>query len=106
MLLDVRTNKSAPNPPADSGVYEVKFIDQDIRLIIGKAAVIRKRLKDQLIKGEGHPPGERLKKDIPDRSGIHVRWATTEFPAAAEEYLLQQHKALHHGKLPKYVHSI
>lgn len=107
MLHDARSNKNAPNPPAEPGVYEVKFIDQVFRLVIGRASNIRGRLKDGLIKGKvGHPPGDRLREEILDRSNIHVRWATTPSPSGAEEFLLQRHKVAHNGKLPKYVHSI
>lgn len=84
------------------GVYEVKYRDAEERLTIGKAADLRMRIKQGLVKGKTpHSAGDkvRAKEDV---SKIVVRWAITNRPAAVEEEMHKRHLN-RFGKLPKYV---
>jgi len=84
------------------GVYGVKYRDAEERLTIGKAADLRMRVKQGLVKGKTpHSAGNeiRTKEDV---SKIVVRWAITNRPAAVEEEMHKRHLN-RFGKLPKYV---
>jgi len=88
-------------PNGQPGVYEVKYVDTDERLTIGKAADLRMRIKQGLVKGKApHSAGKKIRANE-DVSKIIVRWGVTDRPAAAEEELHKRYLAKF-GKLPKY----
>jgi hypothetical protein len=79
----------------------VRIVSAEARLTIGKAANLRMRVRQGLVKGKTpHSSGARI-RSIEDLAQLEVRWAETEYPAAAEEAL---HKAYieRFGSLPKY----
>lgn len=91
--------------PSTPGVYEVKLIDSQERLTIGKTGNLRNRIKGGLVKGYfPHSTGERI-REIEDVDHIVVRWAETDRPSAVEEELLRNYKEKL-GKLPKHTKSI
>jgi len=101
LAADYRGSMGADVPQKQSGVYEVAVEGQGPRLVIGKAVNLAKRIKTDLVRGKGpHPAGSKI-REHEDTSGLMVRWALTDRPAAAEEALHQQH-VRKHGKLPKY----
>ncbi len=101
--LDARSDPAAGRVPHTPGVYEVKYRDREERLTIGKAASLRMRVKQALVKGKaGHPAGEKIRAKE-DTTQIVVRWAATKRPAAVEEELHLQHVA-RFGRLPKYTY--
>lgn len=84
-----------------SGVYEVRSRDQEERLDIGRAANLRHRIRQALVKGKSpHSTGRRIRA-TEDTSRLVVRWAVTDRPAAAEEELHRRHLR-RFGRLPKY----
>ena len=88
-----------PNKP---GVYELKYLDSDERLTIGKASNLRSRVKQGLVKGQiPHSTGIRIKKAKEDTSNLVIRWAVTIYPSAVEEYLINEYIEKY-GKRPKY----
>jgi len=94
-------------PNKVSGVYEAKHKRTEKRLTIGKAANLRQRIRQGLVKGTSpHSEGKKIRKSISenkeDVSTIVVRWALTDRPAAVEEELHKRHIA-RFGHLPKYV---
>jgi len=69
------------------GVYEVKYIDSEERLTIGRAADLRMRIRQGLVKGKTkHSSGKKIRA-AEDVSRLLVRWAETDRPSAAEEEL-------------------
>lgn len=89
-------------PNKKSGVYEVRYINDEKRLTIGKASNLRLRVRQGLVKGKAsHSSGDkiRLSEDI---TRIVVRWAETEYPSAVEEELHKQH-IKKFGSFPLYV---
>jgi len=86
--------------PKVAGVYEVKYADQNKRLTIGKALNLRRRIKQQLVRGKKHSSGKKILANE-DVSRIVVRWATTDRCAAAEEELHEQHRN-NFDELPEY----
>ncbi len=98
---DARRGSGAPRPPARPGVYEVMAEGQQPRLTIGRTSNLRTRVKEQLVMGIGpHPAHEGIVRNE-DLGHVFVRWAPTEYPAAAEEALHREH-IRRHGRLPKY----
>jgi hypothetical protein len=101
LRIDARQGEGVTVPNGRPGVYEVKYIDAEKRLTIGKASDLRMRVKQGLVKGKtSHSSGKRIraKEDV---SQIVVRWAVTDWPAAAEERLHKQHIE-RFGGLPLY----
>ena len=88
--------------PSKSGVYEVRLKgSNDNRLTIGESVSLKIRIKNALIKGSlDHSSGVKIKAHE-DLENIEVRWAETEWPCAAEEYLHKTYKKKF-GQLPKY----
>jgi len=88
-------------PNGRPGVYEVRRLKEEERLTIGKAADIRHRVKQCLVRGKGpHPAGLEIRSNE-DVSQLEVRWAETDRPAAVEEELHRRHRE-HFGRLPRY----
>lgn len=88
--------------PTHPGIYEAKQKEHEVRLTIGKAANLRMRVKQGLVKGTvPHSAGKRI-RDYENTSTIVIRWAETSRPSCVEEFLHQEHK-IKHGKLPRYV---
>lgn len=101
LLKDARTDKNTVRLPNKPGVYEVKYVDQEKRLTIGKASNLRMRVKQALVKGKiPHSSGERIRAEE-DLAQIVIRWAETERPAAVEEELHRKYFDLY-GTLPKH----
>lgn len=103
--LDARTDFGAVSVPSSPGVYEARQTAAgalpDERLTIGKASDLRMRIKQGLVKGKiPHSAGKKIraKESV---SGILVRWAETDRPAATEEELHRLYKDKV-GDLPKY----
>lgn len=94
--------KGAIKMPTDSGVYEVaRDRYSDRRLAIGQGTNLQKRVRQDLVRRKGrHSAGVRISKSV-DTSRLVIRWATTNWPKAAEEYLHKKY-IRRHGKLPKY----
>ena len=102
LKIDARGEGGVRVPNKTSGVYEAKYADGDERLTIGKAADLRMRIKQGLVKGKvPHSAGEKIRAQE-KTSRIVIRWAKTDRPAATEEELHKRHVA-QFGKLPKYV---
>jgi excinuclease UvrABC nuclease subunit len=90
------------NIPNRPGVYEARREGEEPRLTIGKAANLRMRVQQGLVRGQApHSAGKRIHAQEPV-AGIVARWAETERPAAVEEHLHQEHKR-RFGRLPEYV---
>jgi hypothetical protein len=102
--IDVR--KGGIRVPKSSGVYEVKYINSEERLTIGKTGNnLDHRIRASLVKGNySHSSGERIRA-AEDVSQLLVRWACTERPAAAEEELHNRYR-IDNGHLPKYTLSM
>ncbi|HNT78923.1 MAG TPA: hypothetical protein PKH77_28280 [Anaerolineae bacterium] len=101
LTLDARIDPNSVTPPNVSGVYEVRLNHQDERLTIGKAANLRRRVKQGLVKGKmPHSSGKDIRAHE-DTTQIVIRWAETDRPAAVEEELHRRHKEIF-GRLPKY----
>lgn len=99
---DARGNSCVRVPNRTPGVYEVKYANADRLLTVGKAADLRMRVKQGLVKGKvPHSAGEKIRVKE-NTLKIVVRWAVTDRPAAVEEELHRKYKAKF-GKLPKYV---
>ena len=94
--------KTGIKVPEKPGVYEVKYRDENERLTIGKSKNLRRRIKQQLLKGKNHSEGKKIIKNNEDVSKIVIRWAITDRPATVEEELHRRHRKKF-GKLPKYV---
>lgn len=90
-------------PSRQKGVYEVRRAGDDSeRLTIGKAADLRHRVRQGLVKGKTkHSTGTRIRANE-DPMTLEVRWAPTEWPAAAEEALHRIYRDQHNGRLPVY----
>lgn len=89
--MDARSDPHAVNVPDDPGVYEVIIDGKEERLTIGKAASLRMRVKQGMVKGNApHSSGERIRRSE-DTSIIKIRWAKTDRPVAAEEELHRLH---------------
>ena len=76
-----------PNTP---GVYEVRHKNRKKLLTIGRSLNLKKRIRQQLIRGRSHSAGKDICNEE-DVSKLAIRWAETERPAAAEEALLIEH---------------
>lgn len=101
LARDARSDPQGIRVPDGPGVYEARIDDQHVRLTIGRAANLRMRLKQGLVKGKvPHLAGRRIEGQE-DVARILVRFAETDFPAAVEEQLHQRHVAAF-GHLPKY----
>jgi hypothetical protein len=88
-------------PTKKRGVYEVKYIDGNERLTIGKASDLHKRVVRGLVLGKlKHSTGKKIRAQA-NPSELMVRWAETERPAAVEEALHIRYKE-DFGCLPKY----
>jgi hypothetical protein len=87
--------------PTGPGVYEVLGKGAMGRLVIGKTAHLRERIRQGLVRGTSpHLAGQKVKENH-DTADLEIRWASTDCPAAAEEELHKRHIA-EHGALPKY----
>ena len=88
-------------PNGIPGVYEVRYADSEERLTIGRAADLRMRVRQGLVKGKTkHSSGKAIRANE-DVSRLVVRWAATERPSAAEEELHKRYLE-RFGKMPKY----
>jgi len=99
LLKDARKDGiSVPNKP---GVYEV--IDENGNVLhIGRASNLRSRVKQHLVKGKGkHSTRKRMLEDGVNFNNLKVRWAVTNWPNSAEEFLHKEFKKKY-GCLPKY----
>lgn len=84
-----------------SGVYEVKYVDAEERLTIGRASNLRMRIRQGLLKGKSaHSSGKNIRSNE-DIAKIVIRWAETDRPAAAEEELHRRYRKKFEC-LPKY----
>jgi len=94
--------KEAIKIPAKPGVYEVtRHRNSSRRLAIGEGADLQRRVRRNLVQGKGkHSASKRISSSV-DTDRLSVRWAVTEWPKAAEEYLHKQY-VKNHGQLPKY----
>jgi len=101
LLVDARGGHGV-RVPTGPGVYEARRKGKKELLTIGKAANLRMRVKQGLVKGKvPHSAGDKIrtKEDV---DLIEIRWASTDRPAAVEEELHRRYrKAL--GRLPLYV---
>ena len=98
---DVRSDADGVRVPTEPGVYEARVSGESTLLTIGKAANLRMRVKQGLVKGKlPHSSGARIRKSE-ETAQIEVRWATTDRPSCAEEELHRRYIA-EHGALPKY----
>jgi hypothetical protein len=106
LLIDNRGGLGVAIPNQIPGVYEVKYVDRDgdERLYIGKAADLRMRVRQGLVKGKLPHPGGKNIRDAEDVSRLVVRWAVTNRPAAAEEELHQEYRSKF-GTLPTYTRN-
>ncbi len=88
-------------PKKAPGVYEVKYVDAEQRLTIGKTSDLRGRIRDGLVKGNiPHSTGVQIRTSE-DAKRLVVRWAVTDRPSAAEEELHKQYLK-RFGAWPKY----
>lgn len=82
-------------PGKKSGVYEVKRMDEEKRLTIGKAKDLKKRVVKALVLGKmKHSTGKKIRARE-DLSKVVVRWAETDMPAAVEEVLHREYVRKH-----------
>lgn len=103
LLFDTRRSDAVRVPNRRAGVYEVKYVDEDEKLAIGKAANLRMRVERGLVKGKTpHSAGKRIRASEKDTSRIVVRWAVTDKPACVEEELHRLHREEFDGRLPRY----
>lgn len=101
LIEDSRGGNGVHIPNGKPGVYEVRLVGGEARLTIGKAANLRMRVRQGLVKGKTpHSSGTRI-RSLEDVAQLEVRWAETDCPAAAAEAL---HKAYieRFGALPKH----
>lgn len=101
LLEDARGGNGVHIPNGKPGVYEVRLVGAEARLTIGKAADLRMRVRQGLVKGKTpHSSGDRI-RSLEDLALVEVRWAETDYPAAVEEAM---HKAYieRFESLPKY----
>ena len=88
-------------PRGRPGVYEARLEGDEERLVIGKASDLSKRIKEGLIRGNlAHTAGRKIRAQE-HTNLVEVRWAITQWPAAAEEVLHKRHIETF-GRLPKY----
>ena len=99
--LDARSDSEGITLPDSPGVYEVRQVDNDERLTIGRASNLRMRVKQGLVKGKvPHSSGKSIRENE-EVASIVIRWAITDRPAAVEEELHRRHIEFF-GRLPKY----
>jgi hypothetical protein len=85
------------------GVYEVRYLDSEERLTIGKTSNLRMRLRRGLIEGKSpHSAGKRIRENE-ETERLEIRWAESEWPSAAEEALHKEYRKKHNDRLPKHV---
>lgn len=99
---DDRGGRGVHIPNKKSGVYEVRLVDHEDRLTIGKASDLRMRIRQGLVKGKTpHSAGKKI-RELEDLDQVVVRWTKTDLPSAVEEHL---HVAYRNtwGANPKYV---
>ena len=99
--LKVNALQSGIHIPESKGVYEVRKDNDDKRLTIGRATVLRDRIKKNLLRGVSHSEGERIIATEKDTSRLFVRWAETNRPCAVEEELHRRYLE-RFGELPLY----
>jgi len=88
-------------PNKIAGVYQVRYIDSEEMLHIGRANDLRMRIRQGLVKGKSpHSAGESI-REKEDESRLVVRWAITDRPCAAEEDLHRKYVD-RYGKWPLY----
>jgi hypothetical protein len=101
IALDARGGGGVAIPNAAPGVYEVRQADTEERLTIGRASNLRFRIRQCLVKGIApHSTGDQIRA-AENLSGLLVRWAATDRPAAVEEELHRRHVESF-GRLPRY----
>ncbi len=101
LAKDARTGEGIYVPNGIKGVYEVKRRRSQKRLTIGKAADLRMRIKQGLVKGKSaHSAGKEIRKHE-NLTNLVVRWAETDKPAAVEEELHRQY-CNKYGRMPEY----
>jgi hypothetical protein len=101
LKIDARGGAGVRVPNRKPGVYEARRLDAKERLTIGKAANLRMRVKQGLVKGKTpHSAGAKIRASE-NTAAIVVRWAITDTPAAAEEALHKLHIQAF-GHLPTY----
>ena len=101
LKIDARSRDGIRVPNKQPGVYEVRYVDSEERLTVGKASDLRHRVKQGLVKGIApHSTGKRIRGNE-DVSRLLVRWAKTDRPAATEEDLHIKY-CERYGNLPKY----
>ncbi|MBA7493319.1 hypothetical protein ES702_03877 [subsurface metagenome] len=88
-------------PNYTPGVYEVRYVDAEERLTIGRASNLRIRIRQGLVKGKAKHSSGKLIRENEDVTRIVVRWAVTDRPGAIEEELHRRYLEKY-GKLPKY----
>lgn len=88
-------------PNKSPGVYEVKHEHSNECLTIGKAADLRWRVRQGLVRGKAPHSSGSLIRAHEDLTTILVRWAVTDRPAAAEEELHRLYRCKYEC-LPKY----
>jgi hypothetical protein len=98
---DARGDRGVRVPNRTAGVYEVIRQGERERLVIGKAADLRMRVRQALVKGKTRHSAGAKTREKEDTSRLLVRWAVTDRPAAAEEELHRRHIA-EFGRLPRY----
>lgn len=102
LKTDARARQGVRVPNRGSGVYEVRYIDSEHRLTIGKASNLRRRIKQGMVKGKTlHSAGKRIRAHE-DVSRLIVRWAMTDRLSAVEEELHKRY-LVKFGSLPKFV---
>jgi len=91
----------SPFPNKESGVYEVRKINSDSRLTIGKSKNLQHRIASALVKGKSaHSTGKRIRQNE-DVNNLEIRWANTDLISCVEEYLHKKYIEKF-GKLPDY----
>jgi excinuclease UvrABC nuclease subunit len=106
VLADNRGGDGVFIPNQVPGVYEVRFTEggRDERVYIGKAADLRLRIRQGLVKGKlPHSEGKRIRQQE-DVSRLAIRWAVTDRPSAAEEELHRAYRTTF-GHLPLYTQN-
>lgn len=100
---DARSDPKAANVPAESGVYEVRRSGERERLHIGRAAKLRARIKQGLVKNRSHSTAKRIHpgEDVYD---LEIRWAVCDRPSVAEEELHRRYER-EWGRMPLYTRS-
>jgi hypothetical protein len=101
LLQDARTSLEAVRVPNEPGVYEARLRECKERLTIGKAANLRMRVRQALVRGKVPHSAGKLIRTHERVADIVIRWAITDRPAAVEEELHRRYRE-RIGQWPKY----